>query len=229
MKNFVRTGFIAIALTFVFGAIAVTKTTAQINQILKRMDVHYKALKSLRTGVILEKYNFALDELETLEGKAIFVPSKARNILFRLDWEKPSEILSIVNKKYVIFRPALKQAWIGSTEEQLKKLSAAKGPLAFASMSLKELKANYTLKYLGQERLCSKQKTWHLELTPKVAQGYTKFEFWVDGDGMPLQIKVVEKNNDWTTVLLTAPEKNVTINSQVFKLNLPKNTKIIKN
>jgi outer membrane lipoprotein-sorting protein len=229
MRNFLKAGLISITLIFVFGAIAVTETNGQINQILKRMDVHYKALKSLQTGVILDKYNSALDELDTIEGKAIFVPSKARNISFRLDWEKPSESLVIANKQYVVFRPALKQALVGSTEEQLKKMSAAKSPLALLNMSLKELKANYTLKYLGQERIYIRQKTWHLELTPKVAQGYTKIEFWVDGDGMPLQMKVVEKNNDWTTISLIAPEKNIPIDGTAFKITLPKDTKIIKN
>jgi outer membrane lipoprotein-sorting protein len=229
MTKFLRIGFIATVLTLIFSAVAVIETDAQINQILKRMDVHYKALKSLQTGVILDKYNFALDELDTIEGKAIFIPSKSRNIAFRLDWEKPSESLAIVNKQYVLFRPALRQALVGSTEEQLKKMSAAKSPLALLNMSLKELKDNYTLKYLGQERIYIRQKTWHLELTPKVAQGYTKIEFWVDGDGMPLQMKVIEKNNDWTIVSLIAPEKNITIDNKVFKIILPKDTKIIKN
>ena len=229
MRNLLRSGFAAIVLIFVFGVIAVTETNAQISQILKRMDSHYKALRSLRTGIILERYNSNLDELETLEGKAIYIPAKARNIFFRLDWETPSkEILSIVNKQYILFRPSINQAWAGSTEAQLKKMSAAKGPLAFLNMSVKELKANYTLKYLGKESLCNRQKTFHLEITPKVAQGYTKAEIWVDDNGMPLQMKVIGKNNDWTTVLLIAPEKNVTIDSKVFKIILPKGTKIIK-
>src|SRR4051812_40846250 len=135
MRNFFKNGLITIALLFVFGAVCVSETTAQITQILKRMGVHYKALKSLRTGVILEKYNLALDELETTEGKAVFVPEKFRNKALRLDWEKPrTEILSILNNQYVLFRPSLKQAWTGNTDAQLKKLSGAKNPLAFLTM-----------------------------------------------------------------------------------------------
>ncbi len=46
---------------------------------------------------------------------------------------------------------------------------------------------------------------------------------------MPVQAKVVENNNDATTVLLSSLQKNQTINAKVFKIDYPKkSTKIIK-
>jgi len=45
---------------------------------------------------------------------------------------------------------------------------------------------------------------------------------------MPIQAKVIEKNNDTTTVLLSNFEKNAKINASQFKVNLPKGTQIIK-
>ena len=56
MNNFLRYGFTAIALVFVFSAFAATETNAQINEILKRMDEHYKALKSLQANVSNAQY-----------------------------------------------------------------------------------------------------------------------------------------------------------------------------
>ncbi|MEJ7698501.1 MAG: hypothetical protein WKF71_02480 [Pyrinomonadaceae bacterium] len=53
-------------------------------------------------------------------------------------------------------------------------------------------------------------------------------ELWVDGNGMPIQAKVVESNNDTTTVLLSGFEKNAKINLQQFEVKLPKDTKIVK-
>ncbi|HEX8637747.1 MAG TPA: outer-membrane lipoprotein carrier protein LolA, partial [Pyrinomonadaceae bacterium] len=101
------------------------------------------------------------------------------------------------------------------------------GALAFMSMSKAQLKANYNVKYIGQENVGA-VPTWHLELTPKAAGSYKQADLWVDGNGMPIQAKVIERNNDATTVLLTNLQKNITIQSEIFALNPPKGTKIIK-
>ena len=53
-------------------------------------------------------------------------------------------------------------------------------------------------------------------------------DLWVDGNGMPVQAKITEKNNDTTLVLLSNMQKNVTIKASEFKINLPKGTKIIR-
>ncbi len=45
---------------------------------------------------------------------------------------------------------------------------------------------------------------------------------------MPRQAKVLEQNNDTTTVLLSNLQKNITLNGSIFKLNYPKNAKKIK-
>jgi outer membrane lipoprotein-sorting protein len=44
-----------------------------------------------------------------------------------------------------------------------------------------------------------------------------------------VQMKVIENNNDSTTVLLSNIDKNSSIDTNVFKIVLPKDTKIIKN
>jgi outer membrane lipoprotein-sorting protein len=96
------------------------------------------------------------------------------------------------------------------------------------NMSKAQLQANYTVKYLGQANVAGGIPTWHLELVPKTAQKYKSAELWVDGNGMPIQAKVVENNNDTTTVLLSNLQKNVTLNASIFKIDLPKGTKIVK-
>jgi outer membrane lipoprotein-sorting protein len=50
----------------------------------------------------------------------------------------------------------------------------------------------------------------------------------VDGNGMPIQAKVTENNNDTTTVLLTKLQKNVTVNGKDFEVSLPKDVKVVK-
>jgi outer membrane lipoprotein-sorting protein len=50
----------------------------------------------------------------------------------------------------------------------------------------------------------------------------------VDANGMPVQAKVVEKNNDTTTILLSDVKRNATVKASVFKIEPPKDVKIIQ-
>ncbi|HVQ56054.1 MAG TPA: outer-membrane lipoprotein carrier protein LolA [Pyrinomonadaceae bacterium] len=220
-------GFIAV---FVFAIAATANASGQgiINEILNRMDAHNKALSSLRANVTMVKENAQLGgALDTNEGRVAYLPAKARDPLVRIDWVKPKESLSVVNKQYVIHRPALNQAYTGTTDGA-KGNAKAGTALAFMNMSRAQLKENYTVAYLGEETVKDGTKTWHLQMTPKVPTSYKSAEVWVDGNGMPVQSKVIEKNNDTTTVLLTNLQKNVRVDKSEFQIKLPDGTKVIK-
>jgi len=230
MKLHLKFGFAAIALTLFFSAFAVTETKAQniLPEILKRMEAHRNSLTSLRTNVTMVIINDQLKEKDITEGTALYLPAKGRDALVRIDWTKPvQETLSVVDKQYVIYTPRRKSAIVGNA-------SAAKGSgkannvFAFISMSKDQLKANYTVKYLGQEKVSGGTETWHLEMIPKNISSYKSAEMWVDGNGMPIQIKITESNKDTRTVLLTNLTKNVTIKASVFKVDLPRGTQVIK-
>ena len=226
MKNYLKLSFIATAFIFTFSFLTVAEVKAQniLNEILKRMDEHQKALSSLKANVMMDKYNSQLDEHDIYEGTAMYLPAKGRDALVRIDWAKPQqEILSVVNKQYVLYRPRLKQAITG-TVDSAQKNTKASGPMEFLKMSKEQLRANYTVVYLGQEQVSGGIPTWRLELTPKTAKGYKLAELWVDGNGMPIQAKITENNNDSTTVLLSGLQKNVNINANEFRVSLPNGT-----
>jgi outer membrane lipoprotein-sorting protein len=230
MKSFFRLSLASIVLALFFTAFSATESRAQniTTEILKRMEVNRNSMKSLRSNVTMVKHNSQLKESDTTEGNSIYLPTKGRDALVRIDWTKPvQEILSVVNGKYVLYQPRLKQAIVGNAKDAKGK-GKANSALAFMNMSKDQLKANYTIKYLGQENVSGGTPTWHLELTPKVATTYKLAEIWVDGNGMPVQAKVTENNNDYTNVLLSGFEKNATINASQFEVKLPKDTKIIK-
>jgi outer membrane lipoprotein-sorting protein len=229
MNKFLRLGLSALALMFVFNILAVTETKAQLNDILKTMDAHNKALTSLKANVTMEKFNAQLDETDTFTGSTMYLPKNAKREMYaRIDWEKPVvENIAIIGKKYTLYRPRLNQVIEGTTEKS-KNNAAAGGALAFMSMSKNELKANYNVRYLGQESVSGSVSTWHLELTPKTKTTYKIAELWVDGNGMPVQAKVIENNNDSTTVFLSKLQKNVDIPGNVFAINVPKSAKVIK-
>jgi len=230
MKSYLRISLAAIAVTLFLNAFAVTdaKAQGQLNEILKRMEVNRNTMKTLRSDVTMVKYNSQLKESDTTNGNSIYLPTKGRDALVRIDWTKPVvETLAVVNGKYVLHRPRLKQAIVGNAKDA-KGSGKANGAMSFMNMSKEQLKANYTIKYLGQENVSNGTTTWHLELMPKAATNFKMAELWVDGNGMPVQAKVIETNNDTTTVLLSNFEKNAKINASQFEVKLPKGTQIIK-
>ncbi|HEY0657992.1 MAG TPA: outer membrane lipoprotein carrier protein LolA [Pyrinomonadaceae bacterium] len=227
MSKFLRFGLTTLALIFVFNAFAVVETKAQghVNEVLNRMDAHYRALSSLQANVKMDKYNAQLDEHDYTEGLAKYLPLKGRDALVRIDWTKPvKESLAVVNKEYVLYRPRLQQALVGKVDKAQGN-AKSNSALAFMNMSKAQLKDNYNIKYIGKESVSGGISTWHLELTPKLKTSYKLANIWVDGNGMPIQMRVTENNNDATTVLLSNLVKNETLNTKIFVINLPKGTK----
>jgi outer membrane lipoprotein-sorting protein len=230
MDKFLRFGLAAVALIFVFNVFAVTETKAQglLNDVLNRMDAHYKALSSLQANVKMDKYNSQLDEHDITEGAVKYLPLKGRDALVRIDWTKPvEESLAVVNKEYVLYRPRLRQALVGKVDKA-QGSAKSNSALAFMNMSKAQLKTNYNVKYIGSETVSGGVQTWHLELTPKTKTTYKLANVWVDGNGMPIQMKVTENNNDATTIFLSNLKKNETLNTKIFVINLPKGTKELK-
>jgi outer membrane lipoprotein-sorting protein len=212
-----------------FGSANQVRPQLLLREILKRMDEHHKALTSLQANVLMEKYNAQLDETDVTEGTVKYLPKTSKRAMYvRLDWTKPViEHIAVIGNSYTLYRPRLNQVYIGKTDEA-KNNAKVGNSLAFMSMSKEELKANYTVNYLGKEKLKDGTETWHLELLPKRNSSYKAAYLWVDVDGMPRQAKILENNGDTTTVLLFNIQKNVTLKGSDFEIQYPKNAKLIK-
>ena len=231
MKKLIGSAIMAAA---VFAVCSVLSAEAKaqgpaVAETLRRMEAHYKALSSLRADVTMSKTDNVLKETQNTLGTAIYAPRKGKDALVRIDWKSPEESLAVIDKTYYIYRPRLKQAYTGSTSKP-RGGSQAAGALSFMNMSRAELRANYEITQAGEnERLSDGTVTMHLKLVPKAAGNYKWAELWVDSDGMPRQSMIVETNGDTTTILLTNLRKNAKIDASEFRINLPKDTKIIKN
>jgi outer membrane lipoprotein-sorting protein len=68
----------------------------------------------------------------------------------------------------------------------------------------------------------------HLKLVPVRAMSFSYAEVWVDSAGMPVQIKIVEKNGDATTVRLTNLEKNRKLSPIEFEVRYDSTAKVVK-
>jgi len=230
MSNFLRSGFVAIALTFVFGSLAVTETAAQpATKILQRMDTHYKALESLQADISRETYNSQLEDTDKMSGNISLKPGKGTDFSLLLEWTKPrDEVISVVNGKYMAFVKGSGQAFVGNSGS--KKLNNKGGGVLkmLGRMDKAEIKSNYEVLYLGEEGVGGSVKTGHLRLTPKAKSDYKFADIWVDSDGMVLQVKLTMLNNDTDTILLTKIKKNEISDVSIFKVKLPQGTKLIE-
>ncbi|MBX3243789.1 MAG: outer membrane lipoprotein carrier protein LolA [Acidobacteria bacterium] len=229
MKIFTK----AITFALIFTAISIFAGDASAqgvqNEILRRMDAHNKAMTSLKADIKRVQENHQIGTTETNSGTLTYLPGKnQRSPYVRLDWKSPEEIMTVANKQYMIYRPRLKQAYTGSTDKASKNANAAPA-LSFMNMSSKELRANFDVAILSENAtLSSGTNTIQMKLTPKKSSSYSHAEVWVDSDGMPLQVKILEKNNDSTTILLTNLKRNGQINTSEFVYRLPKGTEILK-
>ncbi len=223
----------AVTLGILFSAVSVRETNAQnvINEILRRMDIYNKSLQSLTAGVTMVKHNPQLNVSDTTVGTTSYLPkSKAtgNKMYVRIDWTSPvEEQVSVIGEQYELYRPKLNQVIVGKTDKA-KGSASIGGALGFMNMSKDELKANYDVVYIGEETVSGGVKTWHLQLTPKSQTSYKLADLWVDGDGVPRQAKITERNNDTTTVLLSNIKRNEKIKGSIFKLQYPSSVKKIK-
>ena len=227
MKKFSKLGLAALSIAFFISLFAVSETSAQVNEILKRMELHANALQSIKGGITRSLHDILLDEHDVQSGDLYYKRGKGRKIALRIDFLKPvKETLAVSNGKYLLYQPRLKQAHYGNASKSNKSAKAG-GNLEFMTMSRKQIKSNYKVRQIGVETIGA-VKMWHLELTPKTKADYKTADLWVDNNGMPVQTKIIRKNGDSTTIRLTKFKKNVNIPNSVFKVDLPKGVKLIK-
>lgn len=230
MKRFIPLGVTALLMLVSLTIVSPTNANAQgaglVSSVLSRMEKNRQTLKTLRAGISMEKYNSQLRDSDTFQGMVIYVPGSGRQGSVRIDWSKPRrEVLAVQNGKYVIYRPSLKVVYTGNSNKAPK----AGGILEMMYMSRQQLEARFQpVKDVREETLWGGVSTIHLTLVPKGNAGFKYAEIWIDNAGMPVQTKVVEKNDDSTTMRLTSLEKNIKINPDDFNVKYEGDVKVVK-
>jgi outer membrane lipoprotein-sorting protein len=200
-----------------------------VSSVLNRMERNRQSLKSLRASLSMEKYNSQLHDKDQYVGTVLYMPASGRNASVRIEWQKPRrEILAVSNGQYTLFRPSLNTAMKGKTGS-IKGGGGAGTVLDMMYMSKQQLEARFQpVQDVREETLWGNVSTIHLTLVPKGNPSYKYAEIWVDSSGMPVQTKIVEKNDDATTMRLSGMERNVKISSDEFDLKLASTVTIIK-
>jgi outer membrane lipoprotein-sorting protein len=200
-----------------------------VSSVLNRMERNRQSLKSLKASLSMEKYNAQLRDKENYSGWVLYMPSTGRDASVRIEWQRPQhEILAVSKGQYTLFRPRLNQAIVGKSGS-VKGKAGAGGVLDMMYMSRQQLEARFQpLQDVREETLWGGVSTIHLTLVPKGNASFKYAEIWVDSSGMPVQTKIVEKNDDATTMRLSGMERNLKISSEEFSIKLDSNVKIVK-
>ena len=234
MKRLISSGLM---ITFILSALVLvspTTTNGQgaglVSSVLSRMEKNRQSLKTLRAGISVVKYNSQLGVEDKYSGMVIYMPGAGRQASVRIDWSHPrKEVLALNNNQYTIFRPALGVVYKGDARRMGGNDNKVGGLMEMVNMSRGQLEARFQpVKDVREETLWGGVGTIHLTLVPKGNAGYKYAEVWIDSAGMPVQTKIVEKNDDSTTMRLTGLEKNQKISPSDFDIKFDSNVKIVK-
>jgi outer membrane lipoprotein-sorting protein len=221
------TAFILSAVVLVAPTTAKGQSAGLVSSVLNRLEKNRASLKSLRAGISMQKYNSQLRSSEDFNGMVLYLPGTGRNASVRIEWTKPQhEIIAVQNGTYKLLRPRLKVLYTGKRPPGS---GSANGVMDMMYMSRQQLEAKFQpVQDVREETLWGNVGTIHLTLVPKGNASYKYAEVWIDGSGMPVQTKIVEKNDDSTTTRLTQLEKNVSLSSKDFEVVVGSDVKVIK-
>jgi outer membrane lipoprotein-sorting protein len=233
MKKILSFAFVAALLLTLVSLPGATTANAQaglVSSILNRLEKNRQSLKTLRANITMWKYNSQIRVEDQYQGVILYIPGVggSRNSFVRLEWTSPQhETLAVAKGNYMFYRPRLKQVIVGTTR------SVAGGKnndvLELMSMSATQFRTKFgEFQDVRDETVGGGVWTQHFKVTPKGPASYQYIEVWVDKEGLPVQTKMVEKNNDATTVRLTNVQKNSTISPGEFELKLDSSVKRVK-
>jgi outer membrane lipoprotein-sorting protein len=231
MKRLVSLGLVAMfalaAMTFSFPTNGKAQTAGLVSSAVNRMHNNQRSMKSLRANITMEKYNAQLRDSDRYSGAVMYIPAAGRTAFVRIEWQSPQhEIITVAKGRYQAYRPRLNIVYEGNANSSRNK---AGGALELMNMSTAQLQSRFEqIQDAREETLWGGVKTTHLRVVPKGGASYKYAEVWVDDGGMPVQTKVVEKNDDATTVRLTNLQKNAPISMDEFTLKLDSSVKRVK-
>jgi outer membrane lipoprotein-sorting protein len=223
-------GLVLTVLSVPAASTANAQSAGFVSAVLTSMEKNKRSLKTMRANIGMVKYNAQLRDQDTYQGIVLYIPgaSGSTSAFVRLEWTQPQhEILAVANGTYSLYRPRLNTVLEGKTGSI--KSQKDSDVLSLMNMSATQLRTRFgEFQDQREETLWGGVWTRHFKVTPKTAASYKYIEVWVDKEGMPVQTKMVEKNDDSTTVRLTNVEKNANIPLDQFKLKLDGNVKHVK-
>lgn len=203
------------------------RANGKLDQVLANMEQAARSIKTIEADMRQEKRDTQIGGREIYSGR-IYFQHAGRNDKVRINYSIPQgQVVAVVGDQIILYQPAINQEIITTRQAQ----SAKNQEFSFIATpykSVPELKSQYNIVYGGDEQVGS-IGTARLEMTPKRKSSVQKLTLWVDGSSwLPIKYQVVENNNNLTTFTLTDLKVNKGLPGDIFKVNVPPNTKILR-
>lgn len=208
-----------------FAAVAL-HAAVSTEDILRQMDQSAAKFTGLSADLTKVTYTKVLDE-KTTEAGSMLLKKQGRELQVLIDFTKPdAKTVAFRGQKAEIFYPKLKTVQeydLGKQRGMVDQFLL----LGFGTTG-QDLKANYSVKYAGEETVAG-QQTHKLELTPTSQQIKEKLrilELWVANSGAyPVQQKFTESSGDYYLFTYSAIKLNPQLTDDALRLKLPKGVK----
>jgi outer membrane lipoprotein-sorting protein len=224
MKQLTRK-LIGAALFFAATAsISVGKPNGKLDEILANMQKSAANITTIQAGMEQLKRDRNIGGVEKYRGE-IFFKHVSKNIdKVKIVYSVPKgQTIWIVGETITLCQAEIKQCIVTT-----RSAAAAKGDefgfVATPYKSVPDLKRQYEIVYSGDDQGMAK-----LDMTPKAKSAIQKLTLWVDQSSwLPVKYTVVEAGGSATTFILSDMKKNKGISDSTFKVDIPKDSKILR-
>jgi len=201
-----------------------SSANGKLDEILANMQNAASKITTIHAKMEQLKRDPQIGGLEKYSGEVFFKHTGKGNDKVKIVyWIPRGQTIWVVGETITLYQAEIKQAIITTRSAQ----AAKGGEFAFIATpytSVPELKRQYNIVYLGDDNGMAK-----LELTPKAKSSIKKLTWWVDQNiWLPVRSTVVESNGTPTTFILTDIKINHGVSDSIFKVDYPKDTKIVR-
>ena len=196
----------------------------KLDEILANMQTAAGNITSIQAKLDYLKRDLQIGGIEKYSGEIFFKHAAKGNDKVKIVYSIPDgQTIWVVGETITLYQAKIKQAIITT-----RSAAAAKGDefafIATPYSSVPDLKRQYDIVYAGDDQSMAK-----LELTPKAKSSIRKLTLWVDqSTWLPIKYTVVEAAGNPTTFTLSGVKKNQGVSDSTFKVDLPKDTKIVR-
>jgi outer membrane lipoprotein-sorting protein len=214
-------------LTVLFGVMGLTQAAVDSEEVLGQMDQSAAKFSSFSADLTRVTYTKVIDDKATESGSILLKKQGPKDLQVLIDLRQPDpKTVAFRGRKAEMYYPKLNTVQEYDVGKQ-RGLVDQFLLVGFGTTG-KELKANYAVKYGGEETVGS-QRTHRLELTPKSDQWkdkLRKLELWIaDSGAYPAQQKFTQPSGDYYLFTYSEVKLNPQLTEDALKLKLPKGVK----
>lgn len=197
-----------------------------LEQVFTKMDAVSKTFKSAESDIERTHVTILVNDKDVSSGKFYYL-RQGKEPRVRMSLMKPAEQQLLIDKGQLqVYTPGIKQvqqASLGGHQDKVEMFMA----LGFGQSS-QDLQKNFTVSLAGEQTVDGK-KTTVLELKPKNSTMFKSVKMWMDQEKwVALQLNTVEASGDYMNLKFSNIKLNSKISDSVFKLNLPKDVRVLK-